>query len=139
MVIGRDTYVGKNVTVEVDGHIGPGCLIANNVGIVGRTDHDHNQVGTHIRHSDWVGDKPATLSTPVSIGRDVWVGFGSIILSGVTIGDHCIVAAGSVVTRDLAENSIAAGNPARVVGFRFAPDKLVLHKETLNLLENERR
>ena len=52
---------------------------------------------------------------PVSIGADVWVGGGAIILPGVTIGSRSVIGAGSVVTRDVADGVFAAGNPARVV------------------------
>ncbi len=51
----------------------------------------------------------------VTVGHDVWVGAGSTIVAGVSIGDGCVVAAGSVVTRDLPPDSVAAGIPARVI------------------------
>ena len=51
----------------------------------------------------------------VNIGKNVWIGSGSIILPGVTIGDNSIIGAGSVVTKNIAENSIAVGNPAKVI------------------------
>jgi acetyltransferase-like isoleucine patch superfamily enzyme len=54
----------------------------------------------------------------VIIGRDVWLGARVIVLAGVTIGDGCVIGAGSVVTRSLPPNSIAVGAPARVVGER---------------------
>ena len=54
----------------------------------------------------------------IVIGRDVWVGAGSIIVAGVTIGDGTVVAAGSVVTRDLPPMSIAAGVPAKTIANR---------------------
>src|SRR5215813_5710790 len=52
---------------------------------------------------------------PISIGSDVWVGGGAIILPGVRIGSRAVIAAGSVVTRDIPEGVFAAGNPCRVV------------------------
>lgn len=117
--IGNDVYVGKHVTIEVDGSIGDQVLIANNVGIVGRRDHDIRQLGTPIRSATWVG-QDLRQSLPVTIGSDVWIGFGAIVLSGVTIGSSSIVGAGSLVTRDVPENSIVTGVPASVVGNRFS-------------------
>lgn len=52
---------------------------------------------------------------PVTIGKNVWIGGGCIILPGVTIGDHAVIGAGSVVTKDIPEYSIAAGNPCRMI------------------------
>lgn len=52
---------------------------------------------------------------PIRIGNNVWIGGGAIILSGVTIGDDCVIGAGSVVKRDLPAGSVAVGNPARVI------------------------
>jgi len=55
------------------------------------------------------------LGKPVDIGSDVWVGGGAIILPGVTIGSRSVIGAGSVVTRDVPEGVLAAGNPCRVI------------------------
>ena len=52
---------------------------------------------------------------PVTIGNDVWIGGNVTILPGVTIGDNCTIGAGSVVTHDIPANSIAVGNPAKVI------------------------
>lgn len=57
----------------------------------------------------------AELGRPVRIGNRVWLGGGSIILPGVTIGDDAVVGAGSVVTHDVAPGVVVAGNPARVI------------------------
>lgn len=127
MRIGSDVYVGKNVTLEVDGEIGDGVLIANGVGIVGKTDHDLGQIGSTIRRSRWVGNSPGLLSHPTVIGSDVWIGYGAIILSGVHVGDSSVVAAGSVVTKDVPPNTIVAGNPAKVIRPRFSSDDLTTH------------
>ncbi|HEY9566274.1 MAG TPA: sugar O-acetyltransferase [Nocardioides sp.] len=54
-------------------------------------------------------------AAPISIGANVWVGGGAMILPGVTIGDNAVIGSGSVVTRDIADNALAVGNPARVV------------------------
>lgn len=56
-----------------------------------------------------------TRAANVTIGNDVFVGAGSIILPGVHIGNRVIIGAGSIVTKDIADNSVAAGNPARVI------------------------
>jgi acetyltransferase-like isoleucine patch superfamily enzyme len=129
--IGTDVYVGKNVTIEVDGIIGDGVLFANTSGIVGRTDHRSDQVGTVIRKSDWVGNFPELLSSTTIVGADVWVGYGAVILSGITVGDSSIIGAGSIVTRDVPPNSIVVGNPARVIGQRFPDAELFTHWENL--------
>lgn len=55
------------------------------------------------------------ISKPIRIGRNVWIGTKSVILKGITIGDNTIVGAGSIVTRDIPPNSLAAGNPARII------------------------
>ncbi|NDV69508.1 sugar O-acetyltransferase [Dysgonomonas sp. 25] len=56
-----------------------------------------------------------SYTAPVYIGRNVWIGGGSVILPGVTIGDNSVIGAGSVVTKSIPANSLALGNPARVV------------------------
>lgn len=131
LTIGNDVYVGKNVTIEVDGEIGDGVLFANLGGVVGRTDHDQRDLGTSIRRSKWVGEFPGTLSMRTIIGSDVWIGYGAVVLSGITIGDSSIIAAGAVVTSDIPSNSVAVGNPARVVGKRFTEGELDQHWDEL--------
>lgn len=75
---------------------------------------NHNaQLGRPILEQGWTPQ-------PVRIGRDCWIGMGVCVLPGVTIGDECIVGAGSVVVRDLPARCIAVGNPARPVRDRRA-------------------
>ena len=56
-----------------------------------------------------------TQTAPVTIGDNVWIGGGAIIMPGVTIGDNVVIGAGSVVTRDIPSDKIACGNPCRVI------------------------
>src|SRR5262249_8495323 len=116
--IGNGVYVGKGCTIECDGRIGNGVLIANRVGIVGRNDHDMHGLGVPIRRAPWVGDAGGPRNDPVEIGDDVWIGYGAIVLSGVTVGRGAVVAAGAVVTKDVEPYAIVAGNPARPVDSR---------------------
>lgn len=58
-------------------------------------------------------------STPVTIGHDVWIGHGAIVLAGRSIGTGAVVAGGAVVTKDVPDYTIVAGNPARIIRRRF--------------------
>ena len=71
----------------------------------------------HIRDSDThtILNSNHIKTQPVYIGKNVWIGLGSIILKGVTIGDGAIIAAGSVVTKDVPSNCLVGGNPAKVI------------------------
>jgi acetyltransferase-like isoleucine patch superfamily enzyme len=129
--VGDDVYIGKGCTIECDGSIGNNVLIANRVGIVGRDDHDMHAVGVPIRRAPWVGHEGGPRNEPVAIDDDVWVGYGAIVLSGVTVGRGAVVAAGAVVTRDVAPYAIVAGNPARVLGSRFDPEDRAVHERLL--------
>ena len=68
---------------------------------------------THPIHPE-LRSKQAQYNMPVNIGNNVWIGAGAIILPGVSIGDNSVIGAGSVVTKDIPNNSIAVGNPAKV-------------------------
>jgi acetyltransferase-like isoleucine patch superfamily enzyme len=120
------------VFIEANCEIGNYCLIANRVAIVGRRDHDFRTVGIPVRFSPWIGGKSAAeglLDERAVIEDDVWLGYGAIVLSGVRIGRGVIVAAGSVVTKDVAPYEIVAGNPARAVGRRFADEITIQRHE----------
>lgn len=106
--------------------IGAGVLFSNNVNLVAMeriTIGDGCQIGdlVAIYDSDFHELSPATRnrspgpSAPVSIGRNVWLGSRVLVLKGVSIGDNSVVGAGSVVTKSLPTNCVAAGVPARVI------------------------
>jgi acetyltransferase-like isoleucine patch superfamily enzyme len=134
LTIGDDTYIGKYCTIECDGAIGSGVLIANSVGIVGRHDHDFRTVGVSVRRSPWIGDpgyEGPGKDLNVVIGDDVWIGYGAIVLTGVSIGRGAIVAAGAVVTKDVEPYMIVAGQPARPIGKRFSESEIAKHERLL--------
>ena len=136
LVIEDDVYIGKYCTLEFDGRIGTGTLIANMVGLVGRHDHDHRAIGHTMRRVPWVGDPEYTgmgAGQKLIVGGDVWIGFGAIVLTGVTIGRGAVIAAGAVVTSDVKPYDIVAGVPARAVGRRFTDAEIVAHEEALGL------
>lgn len=93
----------KSITIGNNVLIGSGCLI---------TDSDAHPLNWQSRRD---GQNSKTLSSPVVIGNDVFIGARSIILKGVTIGDRAIVGAGSVVSKDVPADCLVVGNPAYVV------------------------
>ena len=79
-----------------------------------------------MRLAERISDKNYSwkgLNEKIVIGDDVWVGYGAIILSGITIGQGSIIAAGSLVTRNVDPFSIYAGVPAKKIADRFATEK----------------
>ncbi len=73
------------------------------------------QILTPMHPLDAMERRAKEYGKPVTIGSDVWIGSGALILPGVTIGSRSVIGAGSVVTRDLPEDVLAAGNPCRVL------------------------
>lgn len=112
LAVGDDVIFGHHVTLGVNDAvtIGNDCLIAELVSI---RDHDHE-----FERTDVPMRRQGARSRPVVIGNDVWIGSKATILSGVTIGDHSIIAAGAVVTSDVEPGTIVGGVPAKVIGSR---------------------
>ncbi len=134
ITIGDNSYIGKYCTVQADAKIGNNVLIANNVGLIGRYDHDFSIVGRAIKESPKIGDPDYRfkgLSQRITVEDDVWIGFGSIVMTGVVVGRGSIVAAGSVVTRDVAPYSIVGGVPAKQIGCRFDSEQIREHEALL--------
>lgn len=132
--IGRNVYIGKDCHIETNLVVGDNCLIANRVAFIGRHDHDIHEIGVPVRVATWVGhrklDDPLRRSE-VRVDKDVWIGFGAILLSGVSIGRGAVIGAGAIVTRDVAPYAIVAGNPARVIGERFDVEERTLHEQRM--------
>ena len=110
---------GDNVSIQKDCHIGAinKIIIGNNVFIGGKvfiTDHSHGDT-----NSISLGSAPAERKLyskgEVVIENNVWIGEGVVILPGVTVGENSIIGANSVVTKSIPKNSIAAGNPAKII------------------------
>lgn len=80
--------------------------------------------------------KVGQFNIPVHIGNNVWIGANSVILPGITIGDNSVIGAGSIVTKDIPENVVAAGNPCRVLRPISERDKEYYYKDRkINILE----
>lgn len=122
ITIGRQCYIGREVVIETNARIGHYALIASRVAFVGRHDHEISRLGVPMRFGRWVGGADASsqvVQEAVVVEDDVWIGFGAVILSGVTIGRGAIVSAGAVVIRDVEPYTIVAGAPAKPVAVRF--------------------
>lgn len=105
--IGDDFYSNYNLTILdcAKVTIGNNCYIADNVGIYA-VGHPTDRL---LRRVD------IEYGAPVVIGDDVWIGGHTVINPGVTIGDNVVIGSGSVVTRDIESDVVAAGNPCRVI------------------------
>lgn len=113
IIIGNNSNIGYQSWLYGDISIGDYVMMAPRITIL-TENHETSDSDTPMALQ---GQHP---SKPVIIGNDIWIGTKSIILPGVKIGDHSIIGAGSVVTKDIPPWSIAAGNPARVVKSRKA-------------------
>lgn len=106
IAVGRNVFVNYNCTMLDGGRI----TLGDNVKIG-----PHCQLYTPQHPMDHVLRRETKETAyPITIGEDTWLGGGVIVCPGVTIGKRCIIAAGSVVTRDVPDDSLAAGNPAVV-------------------------
>lgn len=108
--IGRNVSIGTGCFISADSggvEIGDFSMISPNVCIVGNS-YRYDRLNIPIVKQD-------KTSKGIVIGADVWIGVGCVILDGVTIGDHCIIAPNSVVVQSLPPNTIALGTPAKMI------------------------
>ena len=111
IIIGPDTGLSGVVICAADSiEIGSECLLGADVQIF---DNDFHKLTPENRRHDNSPDKIGTA--PVIIEDNVFIGAGSKVMKGVKIGKNSVIGAGSIVSRDIPPNSIAAGNPARII------------------------
>lgn len=119
VVIGDNTRIGIHNTIIGPVTIGSHVNLAQGITV---TALNHNFKDTTLRI-----DEQGISTQPVIIGDDVWIGANAVILPGVTIGKHVVVAAGAVVTKDVPDNCIVGGVPAKMMK-RLTPETTLYNK-----------
>ena len=106
----------SNLTIQDDAHvtIGDDCNFGPNLTIVTPVHPMLPEERRFMLDKDGI-KRHLCYAKPVVIGKDCWFGANVVVCPGVTVGDNCVIGAGSVVTRDIPPNSFAAGNPCRVI------------------------
>jgi acetyltransferase-like isoleucine patch superfamily enzyme len=124
ILIGDNCYVGNNVKIWSAESIiiGNNVLISHNVSIIDTNSHEIDFIERSERYKDLIINGPwqskgSVITSPIIIKDHAWISFNAIILKGVTIGKGAIVAAGAVVTKDVPDFTVVAGNPAKIVKY----------------------
>jgi acetyltransferase-like isoleucine patch superfamily enzyme len=113
--IGAKSVLGQECTISAYKHVSIGreCIIADRVMLID-FDHGASEVDRPIRAQ-------GIYKRDVRVGNNVWMGYGACVLRGVSVGDNSIIGTSAVVTRDVPENAVVGGVPARVMRMREAP------------------
>lgn len=126
--LGRYTYGISHSSIEGYYYpltrlkVGAFCSVGPDVTFFLGTDHHPAKATTFPAHLIDGADQRDLAIDPIVVGNDVWIGKRALIMGGVTIGDGAVIGAGSIVTRDIPPYAVAAGSPATVRRYRFAPD-----------------
>ena len=132
LAIGRDSYIEEawadavfDTNMIYNVQVGRYTSIAGDVKMIIDLNHDYKRV-CQGRISGVAYQRPhlTRRKGQVIIMNDCWIGNGVIMLGGITIGNGAVVAAGAVVTKDVPPYAIVAGNPAKVIGYRFEPEQI---------------
>jgi acetyltransferase-like isoleucine patch superfamily enzyme len=107
VLIGDHSLIGMGCIIIGPVTIGNNVILAQHIGVSG-LNHGYQDVSTPIK------DQPCDTGL-IRIGDDSWIGTNAVIVAGVSIGKHCIVAGGSVVTKDVPDFTMVGGNPARIL------------------------
>jgi acetyltransferase-like isoleucine patch superfamily enzyme len=113
--IGAKSVLGQECTISAYQHVSIGreCIVADRVMLI---DFDHGvvEVERPIREQ-------GIYKRDVRVGHNVWIGYGACLLRGVTVGNNCVIGTNSVVNRDVPDDAVVAGIPARVLRMRDVP------------------
>jgi acetyltransferase-like isoleucine patch superfamily enzyme len=116
--IGAKSVLGQECTISSFQHVAIGreCIVADRVMFI---DFDHGvvEVDRPIREQ-------GIYKRDVNVGNNVWIGYGACILRGATVGDNAIIGTSTVVTKDVPDNAVVGGVPARVLRMRAEPERL---------------
>lgn len=129
-ISGNNVFIGENnyfMSTKAKIEIGSNVMFGPNVTMI-TGDHRVDIIGKHMIDIN-EQEKTNDNDKDIVLKGDNWVGANSIILKGVTVGVGAVIAAGSVVTKDVEEYAIVAGVPAKVIKYRFSEENIVKHKE----------
>lgn len=110
------------VTIGDNVFFGPNCMLATPV-------HPFRYQERNIKYKEDGTAYDDEYAKPITIGSNCWLASNVVVIGGVTIGEGCVIGAGSVVTRDIPANSLAAGNPCRVIREITEKDSIKYKKE----------
>lgn len=119
--MGNHVGIGGHCLIQADLELGNKVMIASSIAFLNRDEHNYNIVGKTM----W--DSGKAQKSKIHIEDDVWIGHGAILLAPLRVGRGSIVAAGSVVVKDVPPYAIVAGNPAKLIKMRFTPEQIEAH------------